>query len=96
MRVARKIANIEKTDVRQSDVRPEACGASFQTIRTQNICMLSYALTYSNQLSTSRRLDLRQRLVSNACKSLVFHIWQAGATTRDCCCGIQVICFRNS
>ena len=26
MRVARKIANIEKTDV-----RPEACGASFQT-----------------------------------------------------------------
>ena len=24
------------------------------------------------------QLDLRQRLVSNACKSLVFHMWQAG------------------
>ena len=31
MRVARKIANIEKTDVRQSDVRPEAYWVSFQT-----------------------------------------------------------------
>ena len=47
----------EKTDIRQSDVRPEAFAAFFQTKRTQNICMLSYALTYSNLLSpTSQRL----------------------------------------
>ena len=142
---------------RQSDVRPEACGTSYQTNRTQNIFMLfineamafllslsvcssimlsfplttwnqlstkkdrferwelriesgsgiflmvvsnifvlSYALTYSNQLSTSRRLDLRQRLVSNDCKSLVFHIWQAGVATMSCCHGIQVFYLRNS
>ena len=66
--------------IRQSDIRPEACGASFQTKRTQNICMLSYALTYSILLSpTSQRLaDSRQRIVSNACKSLISYIWQAG------------------
>ena len=34
--------------------RPEACGAYFQTTRTQNICMLSYALTYKILLSTIR------------------------------------------
>ena len=38
--------------IRQSDIRPEACVASFQTKRTQNICMLSYFLTYSILLST--------------------------------------------
>ena len=36
--------------IRQT-IRPEACGASFQTIRTQNICMLSYALTYKYELA---------------------------------------------
>ena len=34
--------------IRQSDVRPEACGASFQTKRTQNICMRSFL--YSNNV----------------------------------------------
>ena len=37
-----RMASLYKTDIRQSDVRPEACGASFQTRRTQNICMLSH------------------------------------------------------
>ena len=38
-------------------VRREACGASYQTKRTQNIFMLSYPLTYSILLSpTSQRL----------------------------------------
>ena len=37
-------------------IRPEAFAASFQTKRTQNICMLSYTRTYSILLSTSRRL----------------------------------------
>ena len=38
-------------------VRLEACGASYQTKRTQNIFMLSYPLTYSILLSpTSQRL----------------------------------------
>ena len=45
---------------------------------------------------SARRMDSRQRIVSNPCKSIMSYIWQAGATTRDCCCGIQVICFRNS
>ena len=42
---------------RRSDVRPETCGASFQTKRTQNIFMLSLIPTYSILLSTtSQRL----------------------------------------
>ena len=41
-------------------VRLEACGASYQTKRTQNIFMLSYPLTYSILLSTtSQRLAVR-------------------------------------
>ena len=32
--ISRKVCSREKTDVRQSDVRPEACGASFQTKKT--------------------------------------------------------------
>ena len=42
--IREKSANIEKTDIRQSDVRGE------------NISILSYFLTYSILLSTSRRL----------------------------------------
>lgn len=37
-----KLADIPKTiDIRQSDVRPEAYWASFQTKRAKSICMLS-------------------------------------------------------
>lgn len=42
----REILNIpKKIDIRRSDVRPEAYWASFQTKRTQNICMISYEKT---------------------------------------------------
>ena len=43
--------DIRNTDIRQSDFRPEAFAASFQTKRIQNICMLSYALTYKDELT---------------------------------------------
>ena len=47
----REISDIpKKIDIRRSDVRPEAYWTSFQTKRTQDICMLSI-----NQLSHSCR-----------------------------------------
>ena len=68
----------EKTDIRQSDVRPEAFAAFFQTKRTQNICMLSYALTYSNLLSpTSQRLAVHPL-----------------SPERETCCMLPLIIFR--
>ena len=43
-----------------------------------------------------KRTDSRQRIVSNACKSLMSYIWQAGVATMSCCHGIQVFYLRNS
>ena len=43
-----------------------------------------------------RSLDSRQRIVLNACQSLMAYIWQSGVATRSCCHGIQVFCLRNS
>ena len=62
----REISDIpKKIDIRRSDVRPEAYWTSFQTKRTQNICMISCIPTRWNQLSPPTSMDLRQRLVSN-------------------------------
>ena len=52
--------------------------------------------TQRNQLSPRRSLDSRQRIVSNACQSLMSYIWQSGVATMSCCHGIQVFCLRNS
>ena len=42
------------------------------------------------------QMDSRQRLVSNAGKSLLSYIWPAGVATMSCCHGIQVFYLRNS
>ena len=42
------------------------------------------------------QMDSRQFFVSNACKSLMPYIWQAGVATMSCCHGIQIFYLRNS
>ena len=55
--------------IRQT-IRPEACGASFQTIRTQNICMLSYALTYKYELALMVGASLGSQVGKNPFRNL--------------------------
>ena len=57
----RKSADIEKTDIRQSDARPEAFAASGLTKRTQNNSMLSYIPTYKDEPSAHGRCELEAR-----------------------------------
>ena len=45
---------------------------------------------------SASQMDSRQRIISNACKSLISYIWQAGVVTMSCCHGIQILYLRNS
>ena len=82
---------------RLSDNRPEAFAASFQTSEGEHQHAFLFPNIQHSTSPTSQRLaDSRQRLVSNACKSLMSYIWQAGVATMSCCHGIQIFYLRNS